>query len=168
MNSPVSVPDNAEIAKEPSSSRRCVLAAIQRMMLGQPRLVPVGAMTISDLAREAGVGRHTLYRSPDLKHRFEYLRDRAQEATASELRLQEQLEKLKAEVRQRRELQSRTRDEASNWKALCLVLQRAINVLQEELRQEQDKSARLAKRLEKSKAERGQVTAVPIRGRRIE
>lgn len=138
------------------------------MLLGQPRLVPTGAMTISDLAREAGVGRHTLYRSPDLKERFEYLRDKAQEPTPSELRLQEQLEAAKAEIRRLRQVQSRTRDEAGNWKALCLILERAINVLQEELRQEQEKSRRLIARLEKVKAKRGSAPVVPIRGRLVE
>lgn len=168
MNRPITVPDNAEIAKETSSSRKSVLSAIQRMMLGQPRLVPVGAMTISDLAREAGVGRHTLYRSPDLKDRFEYLRDKAEEPTSAELRLKAQMEDLKVEVKRLRHLQSSTKDDASKWKSLCLILGRAINVLQEELRQEQDKSGRLLARLEKAKAKKGQDSVVPIRSRRTE
>ncbi|MEO5316873.1 hypothetical protein PV772_22610, partial [Pseudarthrobacter sp. CC12] len=133
MNKPTSIPDNAEIENEDESSRQAILAAMQRILLGQPRWVDVGATSISDLAREAQVGRHVLYRATDLKDRFAYLRDKAHQPTPSEVQLHGQITKLKSEATSLRELQSRTHERAENWKALCTTLERAINVLQEEL-----------------------------------
>lgn len=153
MNRSAAIPDNAEIENENDSSRRAILAAMQRIILGQPKRVPVGATSISDLAREAQVGRHVLYRSLDLKDRFAYLCDTVHQPTAPELQLHEQIAKLKSEVTGLRQLQSRTHDRAESWKALCTTLERATNVLQEELRLEQIKSERLARRLNDLKPE---------------
>lgn len=163
MNKPAAIPDNAEIENEDESSRRAILAAMQRILLGQPQRVPVGATTISDLAREAQLGRHVLYRSLDLKDRFAYLRDAAHPPTASEVQLHEHIAKLKSEAASLRELQSRTHERAENWKALCATLERAINVLQEELRQEQIKTVRLTHRLDNLKEEAGSAPVIPLR-----
>lgn len=165
MNSPAAIPDNAEIENEDDSSRRSILAAMQRILLGQPKWVPVGATSISDLAREAQLGRHVLYRSLDLKDRFAYLRDAAHQPTASEVQLHEQIAKLKSETTDLRKLQARTHERAESWKALCTTLERAINVLQEELRQEQIKSERLTRRLDNLKAESGSAPVIPLRPR---
>jgi AcrR family transcriptional regulator len=167
MNRRAEIPENAEIDNEGDSSRRAILAAMQRIFLGQPKWVPVGATSISDLAREAQVGRHVLYRSLDLKDRFAYLRDTAHQPTAPELQLHEQMAKLKSEVTDLRQLQSRTYERAESWKALGTTLERAINVLQEELRQEQIKSERLARRLSDLKTESGVGSApvIPLRPR---
>jgi AcrR family transcriptional regulator len=165
MSKPAAIPDNAEIENEGDSSRRSILAAMQRILLEQPKWVPVGATSISDLAREAQVGRHVLYRSIDLKDRFSYLRDRAHQPTAQELQLQEQMAKLKSELTSLRELQSRTHERAESWKALGTTLERAINVLQEELRQEQIKSERLARRLDDVKPKSVSAPIIPLRSR---
>lgn len=165
MNKPAAIPDNVEIENEDESSRRAILAAMQRILLGQPQRVAVGATSISDLAREAQVGRHVLYRSPDLKDRFAYLRDKAHQPTAAEVHLHEQIAKLKSEATSLRELQSRTHERAESWKALCTTLERAINVLQEELRQEQIKTERLTRRLNGLKAETGPAPIIPLRPR---
>ncbi|MEO8220380.1 MAG: hypothetical protein ABI563_06310 [Specibacter sp.] len=163
MNKPAAIPNNAEIENEDDSSRRAILAAMQRILLGQPKWVPVGATSISDLAREAQVGRHVLYRATDLKDRFTYLRDTAHQPTAPEQQLHEQIVKLKSEATSLRELQSRTHERAENWKALCTTLERAINVLQEELRQEQIKTERLARRLDNLKEKTGSAPVIPLR-----
>lgn len=167
MNEPAVIPDNAEIENESDSSRRAILAAMQRIFLGQPQWVAVGATSISDLAREAQLGRHELYRSRDLKDRFTYLRDKDHRPTASEVQLHEQMAKLKSELSKLRELQSRTHERAESWKALCTTLERAINVLQEELRQEQIKSERLTRRLSGLNTEAGVGSApvIPLRPR---
>ena len=165
MNSPATIPDNAEIENEDDSSRRSILAAMQRILLGQPQRVPVGATSVSDLAKEAQLGRHVLYRSPDLKDRFSYLRDKSHQPTASEVQLHEQMAKLKSETTSLRELQSRTHEHAENWKALCTTLERAINVLQEELRQEHIKTERLTRRLNNLKEESGSAPVIPLRPR---
>jgi AcrR family transcriptional regulator len=167
MNRPAAIPDNAEIENESDSSRRAILAAMQRILLGQPKWVAVGATSISDLAREAQVGRHVLYRSLDLKDRFAYLRDKAHQPTAPELQLHEQMAKLKSQVTSLRQLQSRTHDRAESWKALCATLERAINVLQEEIRQEQIRSERLARRLNDLNPDPGSGSApvIPLRPR---
>ena len=126
---------------------------------------PASATSISDLAREAQLGRHVLYRATDLKYRFAYLRDKAHQPTASEVQLHDQIAKLKSEATSLRELQSRTHERAKNWKALCTTLERAINVLQEELRQEQIKSERLTRRLHNLKEESGSAPVIPLRPR---
>lgn len=143
------VPANSEIANEEEGIRRAILAAIQRIILGQPRLIAPGNTSLSGLAIEAGVPRHHLYQThPDLRARFEFLRDRPDQKTQMELDLDARLRKAKLEIQRLVELQARTHERASTWKALTETLARAINVLQEELRQEQIKSGRLARKVE--------------------
>lgn len=165
MSETAAIPNNAEIENESDSSRRAILAAMQRILLGQPHWVDVGATSISDLAREAQVGRHALYRATDLKDRFAYLRDKEHQPTASEVQLHDHIAKLKSEATSLRELQSRTLERAENWKALCSTLERAINVLQEELRQEQIKTERLTRRFDNLKEETGSAPVIPLRPR---
>jgi chromosome segregation ATPase len=142
-------PDNAEIAREIDPVRREILAAIQRILLGQPKQVAAGSYTISDLAVEAQMGRHHLYQKyHDLKDRFEYLRDKADQPSKRELQLQQALNKKMSEVKGLRTAKQDARRAAEDWKALTELLARAINVLQEELHQEQLKSERLTRRLQ--------------------
>jgi len=164
--STATMPTNRKVAAETDPVRRAILGAIQRLLLSQPRHVRPGASSISDLAREAEVARHHLYQThPDLKARFEYLRDRAQTPTQAEASLTEALEKAKQEITRLEQLQTRTRTEALNWKGLCEVLQRAINVLQEELRQEQLKTERRSRRLAMTPTTPTAEPVIPIRGR---
>lgn len=154
MTQPASPPSNDEIDAETDAVRRSLLAGIQRMLLGQPQRVPVAALSISNLATEANVARHHLYQGHrDLRERFEFLRERAGEPTAAENELRRALETALADTARLRQLQHRTHEQAEHWKALSQVFQRAINVLQEELRQEQVRSERLARRLQASTGE---------------
>ncbi len=166
MNEHPQIPSNRELGDEKDPSRRALLAAMQRMLLGHPKHVQVGALSISDLAKEAQVGRHELYqRSPDLRDRFVYLRDRAHSPSAAEVKLERELLELRTEIIGLRQLQARTHERAENWKGLCETLQRGINVLQEELRQEQLTSRRLARRSQERHPPDSTGLVLPIRGR---
>ena len=117
MNASPELPGNAEIAREKDPTRRAIIAAIQRILLGQPKHIPPGAISISHLAQEAQVGRHHLYQShPDLKDRYEYLRDRSRQPTEKELGLRHELDEAKAKITQLRDLQARTHERSQNWK----------------------------------------------------
>lgn len=141
-------PSKAEIDRESDPRRRKILAAMQQLLLGQPKHVQPGATSISDLANEAQVGRHHLYQQhSDLRSRYEYLRDRSHEPTQKEIDLQDALVRRQAEIANLKDLQSKTRQEASDWKGLAEVLARVVNVQQEELHQEQSKTQRLTRRL---------------------
>ena len=160
------LPSDDEIAGEPDAIRKAILAAIQRMLTGQPRHVRVGSDSVSQLAIEAGVGRHHLYqRNPDLRLRFERLRDSSERRTDAEAELQRRLDDALAEVRRLTSLQAQTHERAEQWKGLVDTLHRAINVLQEELRSEQVRSGRLESRLNRFRegASPG-ATVLPIRG----
>ena len=166
MNTPVA-PSNEEIRLEVDPIRRAILAGMQRILLGQPKAVSVGATSFSDLAVEAGIARHHLYQTnPDLRERFEFLRDRSEAPTLAESDLKKKVAALQVEAERLRDVQERWRDDARNWKALAETFQRAINVLQEELRSEQITSSRLAKKLAKLENINGQSPVVPIRPRR--
>ena len=163
----VSLPTNAEIKAEPDPTRRAVMSAIQRLMLGHPKVVAPGDLSISSLAREAGVSRNELYRKClDLRDRFEFVRDRSTTRSVVEEELAAKLEKSRT---QRELLQRRyelMRAESANWKGLVELLERAINVLQQELRREQIQNERLSRRL----AEQPEVEdiSVPLRPRKTE
>lgn len=161
------LPSSSEISGEKNPIRKDLLAAMQRILLGNPKLVPPGSMSLSHFAQEANQGRHHLYQAhSDLRDRFEYLRDRADTPTEKEAGLQRSLDGAKAEVAKLRDLQSRTRQEARDWKALTDLLARVINTLQEELHQEQIKSGRLARRLRRLEKQSGQSQTVVLMHRR--
>lgn len=155
-------PTNAEIRQEQDPTRRAILAAMIRLLDSMPTRVPAGALTVRHLAAEANVGRHHLYQScRDLRDRFQALSAGhtgidVEEAREKVARAQSQVARLKA-------LQKRTYDEMRMWKATCGVFERAINVLQEELRQEQLKSERLKRKVDGA-AEVAK-TVIPIRPR---
>lgn len=161
MNDRAAAPSNAEIAGESDPIRRALLAAMQRIVLGHPKLVPPGTTSISHLAQEAGVGRHHLYQThPDLKDRYEYIRDHAVTFSEQEVKLQAALSRAEADIVHFRELHSRSFAHAEHWKATAETLSRVINVLQEELRQEQLRSNRLGRKLETKAAEGSPVIAM--------
>lgn len=156
-------PSNSEIEREKDSTRREILAAMQRILLGHPKYVPPGANSVSHLAQEAKLGRHHLYQKhPDLRYRYEYLRERRGQPTEKETELQLLLDRTKSEIKKIRGLQSRTRQEANDWKALTELLARAINTLQEGLHQEQIKAGRLARRLGKLEDQEGHSSTVVL------
>lgn len=149
-------PTNSEVEGEDDPTRKEILAAIQRILAGHPRIIAPGAYSISDLAREAGQGRHHLYQdSSDLRHRYEYLRDRANEPTQREVALQRKLDRTEAELVRMEALQTQTRQNAKDWKELAELLARAINTLEEELRQEQVTTSRLARKVRRLEEQLG-------------
>lgn len=160
------IPTDAEIAREPDDRRRAILGAMQRILVGTPHTVRPGSDSVLQLAVEAGVGRHQLYRrDPDLRLRFERLKANAHQPTDSVRQLQTRLDDAHAEIRRLSALQARTRSEGLQWKGLVEVLRRAINVLQEELRNEQIRSSRLQKRLDRTSDPSKDAAVVPIRPR---
>lgn len=161
------IPSNADIQAEKNLTRRAVLAATQRILLGQPKHVPPGSTSITHLAVEAQIGRHHLYTSlADLRNRFEYLRDRAVEQTPEEHKLQSALDRAKAEIVRLRDLQKRTRQDANDWRALTELLARGITTLQEALHQEQMKSERLVRRFRKLEERSGEAPSNVLMHRR--
>ncbi|MFC8408739.1 hypothetical protein [Arthrobacter sp. NPDC057259] len=163
----IELPSNMEIGQERDPMRRSILVAMQRILSGHPKHVPLGANSVTHLAKEANVGRHHLYqRHPDLRHRFEYLRDRSDQPTEAETELGTALDRAKSELSRLRDLQSKTRQEAADWKALTELLARAINTLQDELHQEQIKAERLARRLQKLDDQLGSSAQVVLLHRR--
>lgn len=145
---PTTVPSNTEIDKETDLTRKKILGAIQRILGGYPKHVPPNAVSVAQLATEAGVGRHNLYQAhSDLRERFEYLRDKAQQPTEKEAELCQLLDRAKSEVSRLQALQLASSKSARNWRELSELLARAINTLQEELLKEQTKARRLAKRI---------------------
>ncbi|WP_157437802.1 DUF5930 domain-containing protein [Actinoplanes subtropicus] len=121
------------------------------MLLGQPKSVPVGSLTVKDLAAEAQIGRFHLYQKhPDLRDRFEFLRDRANRPSEKEAQLGARIEEFKAEIDRLRKSLSETALERDNWKALAEMAVRATAVLQEETVQAQRRAERLARRLERA------------------
>ena len=164
MTSATSIPSNDEIEQESDAIRKAILSGMQRILLGQPRTVAPGADTFSHLAVEAQVKRHHLYqRHPDLKDRFEFLRDQSARRTDLETELEKRVEGLKIKVKRLTELQTTTRTEARHWRSVSETFARAINVLQEELRREQVTTARLAKKLKSSTELSTQSPVVHIR-----
>ena len=161
-----SIPTDSEIAGERDNVRHAVLAAMQRILTGNPRVVPPGSDSILQLAAEAGIGRHQLYRSAaDLRLRFERIKDASNRQTDGETLLQRRLDDAKEEVRRLALLQAQTRREGEQWKGLVELLHRAINVLQEELRTEQIRAGRLEKRLQQEAERNPGAPVVPIRPR---
>lgn len=143
----LAAPTAQEVQAEPDEMRKAILAAMRRILLHQPVMVSIGATSVKDLALEAGVSRHHLYQShPDLRDLFQALVQG--EAGINYDEAMDRLTRAKAELNRLRALQQRTRDEARRWKATTEVLQRAVNVLQEELRREQLKNARLMRRVD--------------------
>lgn len=141
-------PTNGEITREKDPVRKAILSAMQRILSGHPKHVLPGATTISDLAAESETGRHHLYQShPDLRERFEYLRDRADQPTQRESDALARLETVKTENAQLKELQARTRAEATEWQGRFENSLRLTVVLQEQARSESIKADRLERKL---------------------
>src|SRR4051812_24911332 len=108
-----SIPTDDEIAREPDAVRRAILSAMQRILAGSPRTVRPGSDSVLQLAVEAGVGRHHLYRrDPDLRLRFERLKASLDRPTDEEARLRTRLDDAKDEVRRLTQLQADTRAES--------------------------------------------------------
>ncbi|WP_323958891.1 hypothetical protein GC088_10055 [Arthrobacter sp. JZ12] len=155
-------PSNSEIRSEKNPTRQAILSAMQRILSGVPKRVPSGALTTRDLAFEAEVGRHHLYQShPDLRQRFEFLREREGTRPEREVALQEALERARSQAVRHKDSQQRARQEADDWKELVEVLARVINALQEEIHQEQIKVERLTRRLHEPGSSH-RPTVVPI------
>ena len=162
MSDASEIPTDAEVAGEHDRTRRAILAAMQRMLSGCPIRVDPGSLSVVQLAVEAGIGRHHLYRrDPDLRVRFERLAGEVERIDRPHASRQE-LDDVRAEVERLESLQRRTRDEALQWRGVAELLQRAVNVLQEDLRAERVRYERLEKRCARL-AQEPRNSVIPIR-----
>ena len=159
-------PTNSEITREKDPVRKAILSAMQRILSGYPKRVLPGATSISDLAAESETGRHHLYQShPDLRERFEYLRDLADQPTQREADALAKLETAKTEIAQLKELQARTRSEATELHDCLENLLRDNVVLQEQSRSESIKADRLERKLLAAKGAETMGSVTTIRKR---
>jgi hypothetical protein len=157
-------PTNREITREKDPVRKAILSAMQRILSGYPKRVLPGATSISDLAAESETGRHHLYQShPDLRERFEYLRDLADQPTQREADALAKLETAKTEIAQLKELQARTRAEATELQGRFEISLRVIVELQEQSRSESIKADRLERKLRAAKGAETMGSVITIR-----
>ena len=144
-------PTNHEITREADPDRKALLGAMQRILNGTPTTVSRGATRFSDLAAEAGLKRFVLYQHhPDLKDRFEHLRDHAQRPTDREEKLQGDLADAArriADLEQRLAAELERRD---NWKGLAELLANAVATLQADAEQQRTRADRLARKLDQA------------------
>jgi hypothetical protein len=134
--SAVTVPPTLdEIRREKSASRVAVLNAMVRMLSGEPVRVPKGRLSVASLAVEAEVNRNQLTKGSlrDLGERFVALIDaQSQPTTAHEVRLSEELDRLKNKHRGLTEVHARTVVEREEWKKGTTALARIVQVLEKE------------------------------------
>lgn len=128
-------PTPDEIRRESSASRIAVLYAMMRMLSGEPVRVPKGRLSVASLAVEAEVNRNQLTkgRLRDLGERFAALIEaQSQPTTAHEIRLTEELDRLKNKHRELTEVHARTVAERDEWKRATTSLARMVQVLEKE------------------------------------
>lgn len=101
-----------------------LLAAMVRVLSGQPRIAARGELTITAVAAEAQLKRHYLtHRHVDLKELFYELRDYHSNP------VREHTSVLEAEVSELKKKLSEAREDVSKWKTTAHTFARAINVL---------------------------------------
>lgn len=83
------------------ATRARLEAALTRLLAGQPTCTD-GELTVSNLCREAGVGRDSYYRTDGIAERFEAVRANAQAHKPELLQLREEIAELKRERRKTR------------------------------------------------------------------
>ncbi|MQA35930.1 hypothetical protein [Modestobacter roseus] len=134
-DTPATPPTLAEIKREKNPSRVAVLTAMVRMLNGTPERVPKGRLSVASLAVEAEVNRNRLTKGDlrDLSERFTaVMAALAEPTTASEIRLTEELDRLKAKHAALTETHGRTVAEKERWKQSTTSLARAVQVLEVE------------------------------------
>lgn len=183
------IPTDAEIAAEPDSDNRAILAAMQRILQRRPLHAPTGGFEINDLAQEAqlgpeknGYGRHRLYarkdsaparvRSAALRERYSYLttRDIEGRKTERERELEAELAQAKDKIA---ELDNKRKDgdkERSYWVDFSHYLARQIVTQSEEMWELQETLSMAEKDIERLKAgshesPSGNVVPMPSGGR---
>lgn len=144
------LPSQKEIQTEADPIRRAILAAIVRVLEQRPLRARPGDASVLAVSQEADVKRHWLNgRHRDLRDRFVFLRDRADELTSLEVSLTAQLELANSELER---LKSRVRDlteDRDNWRATGEIFLRAMNVQEREIDKRQVENARLTRDLER-------------------
>lgn len=160
------VPTASEIQREPNQNRKDIMGAIQRIVAGQPRHIEPGDHRIVSLAKEAGVDRQRLYKEhSDLRDRFVFLVEHADQPTAQESELLDQIAALRSRLAEQERIKSDSNESRDKWKAMATALSHAVATLQAELRAERERSARLSRRLDEAGA--NVVSSQDDRGARV-
>jgi chromosome segregation ATPase len=131
----VAPPTPEEIKREKNASRVAVLNAMTRMLTGTPVRIPKGRLSVASLAVEAEVNRNQLTKGSlrDLGERFSALIEaQSRPTTAQEVRLSEELDRLKTRHREVTEVHARTVAEKEDWKKATTSLARMVQVLEKE------------------------------------
>ena len=145
------LPSRMEIQSEDDPIRKEILEAIVRVLEERPLRAQPGDMSILALSQEADVKRHWLNgRHMDLRERFVFLRDRADDLTALEASLSAQLEVIQGELTLAKERVRDLTEERDNWKSAAEVFLRAMNVQERDLDRLQTEVDRLSRRLQKA------------------
>lgn len=101
-----------------------IMAAMMRVLSGQPKLAKPGDLTITAVATEAQLKRHHLtHKHTDLKDLFYRLRDQPGNPAS------EQKAAAAAEVAALKKKLAEAREDARKWKLTAHTFARAINVL---------------------------------------
>ncbi|SEG94280.1 hypothetical protein SAMN04489712_14510 [Thermomonospora echinospora] len=128
--------------------------ALSRLLAGQP-IRTDGQLTVTNLCREAGVGRDSFYRSPDIVARFEAAKANAQAHKPELLQLREEIAELK---RERRKLKSDHARTVRELEKTIRVYANQIQVLALRAAELEGKNTRLRRQL----AEDAGVTAIGL------
>lgn len=111
-----------------------ILAAMVRVLSGQPTIARAGDLTITAVAAEAQLKRHYLtHKHTDLKELFYRLRDYHNNP------VRERTSQLTVEVQELKDKLSQAREDVAAWKATAHTFARAINVLTLENEQLQER-----------------------------
>lgn len=144
------LPTRKEIQSEGDPTRKAILEAIVRVVEERPLRAQPGDMSILALSKEADVKRHWLNgRHKDLRDRFVFLRDRADDLTALEVSLTAQLAAMREEVAEAKQRVRDLTEERDHWKSAAEVFLRAMNVQEREIDKHQVENTRLSRELDR-------------------
>lgn len=105
------------------STEQSLEEALTRLLAGQPTVTD-GTITVTNLCLEAGVGRDSFYRCPEIKKKFTAAKTNAEAHQPEVLHLREQLQALKREQKELR------RDHALQVRGLETTIRTYANQIQ--------------------------------------
>ncbi len=154
----VAIPPTPEdIAAEPHPERKKVLAAMTRIVMREPRNITPGKFGITHLAQEAEVDRKAFYRNPALKPLGEDWKNYIESndtTTEKEREQAAEIEKLKAELKDRERISHQHYEAMRRWKQTAEATLLNVTFLQD---QQQTLEAEIARyRAREEAAEGGQ------------
>jgi hypothetical protein len=145
----MTLPTLTEISEETDPVRKAILEAMLRIIEERPLQIPVGAISVVALAKEAQIKRHWLtQRHTDLKERFIFIKNNYLEPPNPV----DEDERQAALLQQISELEARLAaviDERNKWKASAQLFIRSMNVQEVDLAAKSQTIERLTRRLEK-------------------